>query len=105
MLARTVSGARLSGEETLILPERPAADESTENLPQPEEGERSVYTEFTHAFAGEPRHQEEQRGHNATAFETPSTRGDAISGERRFLIVLNLVLAMLLLAGWLWFRG
>ena len=105
MLARTVSGARLSGEETLILPERPAADESTENLPQPEEGERSVYTEFTHAFAGEPRHQEEQRGHNATAFEILSTRGDAISGERRFLIVLNLVLAMLLLAGWLWFRG
>lgn len=103
-LTRIVSGAR-PGEETLILPERPAADESTENSPQLEEGERPMYTEFTHAFAGEPRHQEEQRGHDAMAFEAASTRGDAISGGRRFLIVLNLVLAMLLLAGWLWFRG
>ena len=101
-LTRFDGKAPRPGDETLILPDRRTA-ESTEtplrvgadNLPR--------QIQITHS-SGDARDHEEQRGSYMSSSEITPLR-EPRRDLRRFLLVLNLVLAALLVVGWLWLRS
>lgn len=92
-------------DATMLLPDRRQTSESTKSDSHVSGQEHPAQIQVTHASAIVPQKKKGQQGHDVVTPKAASSLDDATINARRFLIALNLVLAALLLVGWLWLRG